>query len=94
MLPGFHAILIYIVVYAVETVLDFNANNVEQVAYMKYEFAAIIDPTAVHASKRMTASEPKQTKVYTIEVGITDNLQGVYCFAKRIAKEHAILEAA
>ena len=93
MLLRFHAIVNGMVVDATKAIADYNANIVDSVIDMKKVVAAIINPAAVHASKCLMASEPDQIEIYTIEIGITENLQCVYYFAKRIAKENVILEA-
>jgi phosphate:Na+ symporter len=61
----------------------------ESVIGMKAEITAIVNSAAIHESKRLVASEPHRREAYTLEVGITEKLQRVYYFAKRMAKKVA-----
>jgi len=65
----------------------------ETVIGMKKEITAIANSAAVHESKRLVANEPHRIEAYTIEIGITEKLQRVYYFAKRMAR-HVIQGAA
>ena len=53
---------------------------------MKKEIMAIANSAAVHESKRLVVNEPNRIEAYTIEMDITEKLQRIYYFAKRMAR--------
>jgi phosphate:Na+ symporter len=87
MLRGFHAVVVRAVASAIRAVAEEDASLAKSVIDMKTEISAIANSAAVHESKRLVASEPHRIEAYTIEIGITEKLQRVYYFAKRIAKK-------
>ena len=89
MLVEFHAIVTRAVVAAIQAVSEDSIAIAESVIGMKAEITAIVNSAAIHESKRLVASEPHRIEAYTLEVGITEKLQRVYYFAKRMAKKVA-----
>ena len=87
MLLGFHAVVVRAVADAVKAVTDKDDELAESVIGRKAEITAIANSAAVHESKRLVASEPNRIEAYTIEISITEKLQRVYYFAKRIARK-------
>jgi phosphate:Na+ symporter len=86
-LLAFHAVVMRAVADAIKAVAENSAELAESVIDMKKEITAIANSAAVHESRRLVASEPKRIEAYTIEIGITEKLQRVYYFSKRIAKK-------
>jgi phosphate:Na+ symporter len=87
MLLTFHAVVARAVADVVKAVAENSADIAESVVGMKQEITTIANSAAVHESKRLVASEPNRIEAYTIEIGITEKLQRVYYFAKRIARK-------
>ncbi len=83
----FHAVVVRSVADAIQAVTDDNVDLAKSVIDMKQEITAIATSAAVHESKRLVASEPNRIEAYTIEIGVTEKLQRVYFFAKRMAKK-------
>ena len=83
----FHAVVVRAVADAIQAVTDDNVDLAKSVIDMKQEITAIATSAAVHESKRLVASEPNRIEAYTIEIGVTEKLQRVYFFAKRMAKK-------
>ena len=85
-LLSFHAVVVRAVADAIQAVAENNAVIAESVVGMKKEITAIANSAAVHESKRLVANEPHRIEAYTIEIGMTEKLQRVYYFAKRMAR--------
>jgi len=85
-LEGFHAIVVRAVADAIKAVAENSQEAADSVTGMKKEITAIAGSVAVHESKRLVASEPNRIEAYTIEIGITEKLQRIYYFAKRMAR--------
>jgi len=83
----FHAVVVRAVADAIRAVADDDVDIAKSVIEMKREITAIATSAAVHESKRLVASEPNRIEAYTIEIGVTEKLQRVYFFAKRMAKK-------
>ena len=83
----FHAVVVRSVADAIQAVTDDDVDLAKSVIDMKQEITAIATSAAVHESKRLVASEPNRIEAYTIEIGVTEKLQRVYFFAKRMAKK-------
>jgi phosphate:Na+ symporter len=53
---------------------------------MKKEINRVSNSTAAHEAKRLIADEPHRIEAYTIEMDITEKLQRIYYFARRMAR--------
>jgi phosphate:Na+ symporter len=56
------------------------------VTSLKKEISALADSAAIHESKRLVVNEPQRIEAYTIEMDITEKLQRIYFFARRMAR--------
>jgi phosphate:Na+ symporter len=85
-LNGFHKVVTRAVETAIRAVSENNLGEALSVADMKKEIKAIANSAAVHESKRLVVNEPNRIEAYTIEMDITEKLQRIYYFAKRMAR--------
>ena len=85
-LNGFHRVVTRAVDAAIEAVSENNLDAAKSVTGLKKEIAALANSAAVHESKRLVVNEPNRIEAYTIEMDITEKLQRIYFFAKRMAR--------
>jgi len=85
-LNGFHRVVTRAVDAAIEAVSENNLDAAKSVTGLKEEIAALANSAAVHESKRLVVNEPNRIEAYTIEMDITEKLQRIYFFAKRMAR--------
>jgi phosphate:Na+ symporter len=85
-LNGFHEVVTRAVDTAIRSVAEDNLEDARSVADMKKEITAIANSAAVHESKRLVVNEPNRIEAYTIEMDITEKLQRIYYFARRMAR--------
>jgi phosphate:Na+ symporter len=85
-LNGFHEVVTRAVETAIRSVSENSLEGARSVADMKKEITALANSAAVHESKRLVVNEPNRIEAYTIEMDITEKLQRIYYFAKRMAR--------
>ncbi len=85
-LNGFHAVVTRAVDAAIKAVSDNDIVAAESVTGMKKEIKALANSAAIHESKRLVVNEPNRIEAYTIEMDITEKLQRIYFFARRMAR--------
>ena len=85
-LNGFHEVVTRAVETAIRSVSENSLEDARSVADMKKEITALANSAAVHESKRLVVNEPNRIEAYTIEMDITEKLQRIYYFAKRMAR--------
>jgi len=85
-LNGFHAVVSQAVDSAIEAVSENDLDAAKSVTVLKKEIAAIANSAAIHESKRLVLNEPNRIEAYTIEIDITEKLQRIYFFARRMAR--------
>jgi len=85
-LSDFHHVVVDAVSAAVQSVAEDNADAAASVINMKKEINRVSNSTAAHEAKRLIADEPHRIEAYTIEMDITEKLQRIYYFARRMAR--------
>jgi phosphate:Na+ symporter len=85
-LNGFHAVVSRAVSSAIEAVSENNLEEAKSVTTLKKEIRMLADSAAIHESKRLVVDEPQRIEAYTIEMDITEKLQRIYFFARRMAR--------
>jgi len=85
-LTDFHHVVTDAVSAAVRAVAEDNYSLAASVTDMKKEISRISNSAAAHEAKRLVANEPRRIEAYTIEMDITEKLQRIYYFAKRMAR--------
>jgi len=85
-LNGFHAVVSSAVDSAIEAVSENSLEAAKSVTSLKKEISALADSAAIHESKRLVVNEPQRIEAYTIEMDITEKLQRIYFFARRMAR--------
>jgi phosphate:Na+ symporter len=85
-LTDFHQVVVDAVDAAVQSVAEDNADAAASVIDMKKEIKRVSNSTAAHEAKRLIADEPHRIEAYTIEMDITEKLQRIYYFARRMAR--------
>jgi phosphate:Na+ symporter len=85
-LNGFHSAVTRAVDAAIEAVAENNLDAAKSVTGLKKEIANLANSAAIHESKRLVVNEPNRIEAYTIEMDITEKLQRIYFFARRMAR--------
>ena len=85
-LNGFHEVVTRAVDTAIRSVSEDSLDDARSVADMKKEITTIANSAAIHESKRLVVDEPNRIEAYTIEMDITEKLQRIYYFARRMAR--------
>ncbi len=67
-------------------VAEEDADAAKAVREMKKKIRGIANSAALHEAKRLVADEPHRIEAYTIEMDITEKLQRIYYFARRVAR--------
>lgn len=86
MLSDFHQVVLDAVGAAIRAVGDDDYEAAESVTSMKKEIARITNSAATHEAQRLVANEPHRIEAYTVEMDITEKLQRIYYFARRMAR--------
>ncbi|MDJ0758140.1 MAG: Na/Pi cotransporter family protein [Woeseiaceae bacterium] len=86
MLNQFHAIVLRSLKSAVNAVADDDMEAAKSVVRLKKEIMQIAKLFSEYESKRLIANEPNRLEAYTMEIGVTEKLQRVYFYAKRMAR--------
>ena len=58
----------------------------KSVVRMKKEIMSITSRFSEYESKRLVADEPNRLEAYTLEIGLTEKLQRIYFYSKRMAR--------
>ncbi|MGB5257849.1 MAG: PhoU domain-containing protein, partial [Woeseiaceae bacterium] len=85
-LNGFHVVVSRAVTSAIEAVSENSLEAAKSVSALKKEIRALANSAAIHESKRLVVNEPNRIEAYTIEMDITEKLQRIYFFARRMAR--------
>ncbi len=85
-LNDFHHAVVYSVETAIKAVAEEDADAAKAVREMKKKIRGIANSAALHEAKRLVADEPHRIEAYTIEMDITEKLQRIYYFARRVAR--------
>ncbi len=86
MLSDFHQIVLEAVGAAIRAVGDDDYDAARSVTSMKTEITRITNSAAAHEAQRLVANEPHRIEAYTVEMDITEKLQRIYYFARRMAR--------
>ncbi|MDJ0916230.1 MAG: Na/Pi cotransporter family protein [Woeseiaceae bacterium] len=86
MLNRFHSIVLRSLEAAVKAVADDDIEAAKSVVRLKKEIMTIARMFSEYESRRLIANEPKRLEAYTLEIGVTEKLQRVYFYAKRMAR--------
>lgn len=86
LLTDFHMVVTDSVGAAVRAVAEDSADAAKSVTHMKKEITRITNSAALHEARRLVANEPHRIEAYTIEMDITEKLQRIYYFARRMAR--------
>ena len=85
-LSDFHQVVTDAVGAAIEAVSEDSYDAAESVMSMKKEIMRIANSAATHEAQRLVANEPHRIEAYTIEMDITEKLQRIFYFARRMAR--------
>lgn len=86
MLTDFHHVVTDAVDSAIVAVAEDNGDAAKAVTDMKKEIMRAANSAALHEAKRLVANEPQRIEAYTIEMDITEKLQRIFYFARRMAR--------
>jgi phosphate:Na+ symporter len=86
MLSDFHQVVLDAVSAAIRAVGDDDFDAAQLVTSMKKEISRIANSAATHEAQRLVANEPHRIEAYTVEMDITEKLQRIYYFARRMAR--------
>ena len=89
MLERFHAIVLQALESAVDAAADNDIEAAKSVIGLKKEITTISSLFSEYESRRLVADEPNRLEAYTLEIGMTEKLQRIYFYAKRIARAMA-----
>jgi phosphate:Na+ symporter len=85
-LSDFHQAVLDAVGAAIRAVGDDDYAAAQTVTGMKQEISRIANSAAAHEAQRLVANEPHRIEAYTVEMDITEKLQRIYYFARRMAR--------
>jgi len=85
-LSDFHQVVLDAVVAAIRAVSEDDYEAAQSVTGMKKEITRITNSAATHEAQRLVANEPQRIEAYTVEMDITEKLQRIYYFARRMAR--------
>lgn len=86
LLTDFHQVVTDAVDAAIQAVAEDNSDAAKAVTAVKKEITRIANSAAAHEATRLVANEPHRIEAYTIEMDITEKLQRIYYFARRMAR--------
>ncbi len=86
MLSEFHQVVLDAVGAAIRAVGDDDYDVAQSVTGMKREITRIANSASAHEAQRLVANEPHRIEAYTVEMDITEKLQRIYYFARRMAR--------
>jgi phosphate:Na+ symporter len=85
-LTDFHHVVMDAVTAAIKAVSEHNYDEARSVMDMKKEITRIANSAATHEAQRLVANEPHRIEAYTVEMDITEKLQRIFYFARRMAR--------
>ncbi|MBT8092797.1 MAG: Na/Pi cotransporter family protein [Gammaproteobacteria bacterium] len=85
-LTDFHMVVMDAVAAAIRAVAEDSVEAAQSVTNLKKEITRITNSAALHEARRLVANEPQRIEAYTIEMDITEKLQRIYYFARRMAR--------
>jgi phosphate:Na+ symporter len=85
-LSGFHEVVQAAVERSIQAVSEYNYELAKSVTEMKKDISRIANSAASHEARRLVANEPHRIEAYTVEMDITEKLQRIYYFARRMAR--------
>jgi len=85
-LSDFHQVVTDAVEAAIDAVSQDSYDAAKSVMTMKKEIMRIANSAATHEAQRLVANEPHRIEAYTIEMDITEKLQRIFYFARRMAR--------
>jgi phosphate:Na+ symporter len=85
-LNDFHQVVMDAVDAAIRAVAEESGEAAKSVTDIKKEINRITNSAALHEAQRLVANEPQRIEAYTIEMDITEKLQRIYYFARRMAR--------
>ncbi len=86
MLSEFHQVVLDATAAAIRAVGEDDYAAAKSVVEMKAEITRIANSAAAHEAQRLVANEPHRIEAYTVEMDITEKLQRIYYFARRMAR--------
>ena len=69
-----------------DAVADDDMESAKAVIRIKKEITNLVSLAAEYESRRLVADEPKRLEAYTMEIGITEKLQRIYFYSRRMAR--------
>ena len=85
-LSDFHQVVTDAVGAAIRAVSEDSYDDAQAVMSMKKEIMRIANSAATHEAQRLVVDEPHRIEAYTVEMDITEKLQRIFYFAKRMAR--------
>lgn len=85
-LSDFHQVVTDAVGAAIRAVSEDSYADAQSVTDMKKEITRITNSAATHEAQRLVVDEPHRIEAYTVEMDITEKLQRIFYFAKRMAR--------
>jgi len=85
-LNDFHKVVSSAVSAAIHAISEDSYESAKSVTDMKEEISRITNSAASHEAQRLVANEPQRIEAYTVEMDITEKLQRIYYFARRMAR--------
>ena len=85
-LSDFHQVVTDAVGAAIRAVSEDSYDDAQAVMNMKKEIMRIANSAATHEAQRLVVDEPHRIEAYTVEMDITEKLQRIFYFAKRMAR--------
>jgi len=85
-LSDFHQVVSDAVGAAIRAVSEDSYEDAESVMQMKNEIKRIANSAATHEAQRLVVDEPHRIEAYTVEMDITEKLQRIFYFARRMAR--------
>ena len=71
---------------AIRAVREADYDAARSVMDMKKEIMRITNSAATHEAQRLVVDEPHRIEAYTVEMDITEKLQRIFYFARRMAR--------
>ena len=85
-LSDFHQVVSDAVGAAIRAVSEDSYDDAQSVMGMKKEIMRITNSAATHEAQRLVVDEPHRIEAYTVEMDITEKLQRIFYFARRMAR--------
>ncbi len=85
-LTAFYDVVVRAFEAAIVAVGQNDLEAAKTVTRQKKVIRGLVDTAALHESQRLVAKEPGRIEAYTIEMDITEKLQRIYFFSRRMAR--------